>query len=118
MSSDGLLQRSGNGAGAGDTRMKRIIIILTAITLILAGLIVLPMPLPFGAIMVLTGFGMLVSSSQTAARAVMAMRARSARLNRLLSLSEKYLPGAMGRALQRTKPGGGTHGAAGNPLDP
>jgi hypothetical protein len=54
--------------------MTRLILVTLAIAIILAGTVVLPMPVPFGAIMMLGGLTILISQSPFVARNVQAVR--------------------------------------------
>jgi hypothetical protein len=82
----------------------RISLLILAIVLIGAGLIVLPLPIPFGALMLLLGISLLIASNDTAAGWIRTWRVRNPRLNsRMLSL-EARLPDWISRVLRRTAP--------------
>lgn len=75
-----------------------------AVFLIIAGLIVLPLPIPFGAIMILIGVTLLVSSSETAASWVRNYRVKNPKINERLVGLEQRLPHRLGAVLRRTMP--------------
>jgi uncharacterized membrane protein HdeD (DUF308 family) len=83
----------------------RISLLILAIVLIVAGLIVLPLPIPFGALILLVlGVSLLIASNDTAAGWIRAWRVRNPRLNsRMLSL-EARLPVWISKILRRTTP--------------
>jgi hypothetical protein len=82
----------------------RISLLILAIVLIGAGLIVLPLPIPFGALMLVLGISLLIASNDTAAGWIRTWRVRNPRLNsRMLSL-EARLPDWISRILRRTAP--------------
>ncbi|MGF1622331.1 MAG: PGPGW domain-containing protein [Rhodomicrobiaceae bacterium] len=84
--------------------VTRFALLILAIVLIVAGLIVLPLPIPFGAIMIVTGLGILISTSESAAEWVRRRRMKSARLDSWLAAAEMRLPGKLGEILRRTAP--------------
>ncbi len=75
-----------------------------AIILIGLGLIVLPLPIPFGAIMIVLGTAILISNSETAAKWVRLRRSRNAWLNQTMSTVGDRLPGRFGSIIRRTAP--------------
>jgi hypothetical protein len=82
----------------------RISLLILAIVLIGAGLIVLPLPIPFGALMLVLGISLLIASNDTAAGWSRRWRVRNPRLNsRMLSL-EARLPAWISKILRRTTP--------------
>lgn len=83
----------------------RISLLVLAIVFICVGLIILPLPIPFGAlIMLVIGITLLIASNDTAAGWIRAWRVRNPRLNsRILSL-ETRLPGWISKILRRTTP--------------
>lgn len=92
----------------GTRRMSAVVtrfaLLILAIALIVVGLIVLPLPIPFGAIMIVTGLGILVSSNEGAAEWVRRRRMKHPGMNRWLSVAEKRLPGKLAEVLRRTAP--------------
>jgi len=84
--------------------VTRFVLLIFAILLILVGLVVLPLPIPFGAVMIITGLGILISSNATAAEWVKRRRLQNARFNDWLRVLEKRLPGRLGDVVRRTTP--------------
>jgi hypothetical protein len=84
--------------------MVRLISIVAGIALIVFGLIVLPMPVPLGAIMIVMGLVLLVSSSTTVAGLVKSFRARYRSANLVIQKVEDHLPERWRKALQRSDP--------------
>lgn len=100
---------SDNGGMAGSARgiseiMIRFALISLSLLIILLGIIIFSMPLPFGAATILIGCALLVSVSETAAARLTGLRIRYPRLNRFFASVEVRAPGALGRALRRTTP--------------
>lgn len=84
--------------------MVKVVFIVTAACLILGGLIVLPMPIPTGAIMIVAGLVLLLSVSATAIRMVRAFRRRHPNANTFVRKVEDRLPAAWRRILRRSDP--------------
>jgi hypothetical protein len=78
--------------------------ILASSAIILLGLIILPLPIPLGALLIVIGATILIGSSETATEWVKTRRARNPRLHNLPSSAEKCLPGKLGDVLRRTSP--------------
>jgi hypothetical protein len=98
-----------NGGMAGTAHsiagiMVRLALTALAVVIILLGLIVFSMPLPFGAVLILTGCALLVSVSETAALRLTRLRTHYPRVNHVFASLEIHAPGALGRALRRTVP--------------
>lgn len=84
--------------------MNRLLLSGLALLLMLAGLIILPLPLPFGALLLIVGCALLVSVNEAASLRFKQLRSDYPRLNRLVAPLERRLPGALGRAMRRTAP--------------
>ena len=84
--------------------VTRFALLVLAIALIAVGLVVLPLPIPFGAIMIVTGLGILISSNEGAARWLHNRRVRNPGMNSWLAAAENRLPGKLGDILRRTAP--------------
>jgi len=82
----------------------RFTLLIFAIALILAGLIILPLPIPFGAIMIVAGVAILISVNETAANWFRRRRLNNPRFNQWISDVEPRIPGMLGRAIRRTSP--------------
>lgn len=82
----------------------RFALIALATLIILLGLVVFSMPLPFGALLILVGCALLVSASDTAAQHLRRLRMRYPHVNGFFARLEIRAPGALGRALRRTAP--------------
>ena len=84
--------------------MVKTIFIITAGCLILGGLIILPMPIPTGAIMIVIGLVLLLSVSATAIRLVRAFRRKHRKVDSVIREVEDRLPTAWRRILRRSDP--------------
>ena len=84
--------------------MVKVIFIVTAACLILGGLIVLPMPIPTGAIMIVIGLVLLLSVSVTAIRLLRAFRRKYPNADNVIRGVENRLPAAWRRILRRSDP--------------
>ena len=84
--------------------MFRPLLAILAIVLILLGLVVLPLPIPFGAIMIVTGLVVLVSVSATAAWAVRSFRQKHRDADAVIRSVEERLPDKLKRVFKRTDP--------------
>ena len=82
----------------------RISLFILATVLIIAGVIVLPLPLPFGLLMLILGITILISSNDTAAGWIRTWRERNPRLNNRVLLLEGRLPDRISNILRRTAP--------------
>ena len=76
----------------------------TGLALVLVGLVVFPMPIPLGAIMIVTGLVLLVSSSAVIARALRSFRQHHRGANRVIQAVEDRLPERWRNALRRSDP--------------
>jgi hypothetical protein len=101
MHAAGVILKVGSNMAALVTRAMLAVI---AIALILVGLVVLPLPIPFGALMILAGVAILVSINAAAAEWVKGRRIRNPRLHRWLDAIETRLPGRLGDIVRRTAP--------------
>lgn len=84
--------------------MVKAVSIVVAIVLIIAGLIVLPMPIPFGAIMIVFGLVLLLSVSVTAVQVVRSFRQKHPDADGVIRGVENRLPTAWRRILRRSDP--------------
>jgi len=84
--------------------VTHLLYIAAAFMLMGAGLIMFPLPIPLGAPMIAVGVTVLISHSRTAARGLMALRLRSARVERVIYFLETRSPKAVARILRRTRP--------------
>ena len=84
--------------------MLKLIFLGFAIVLIVVGLIVLPMPIPLGAVMVACGLILLISVSATAAWYVRNYRQNHPKADKFVRAAEHRLPKAWRKILERTDP--------------
>ena len=84
--------------------MFRPFLAILAIVLILVGLVVLPMPIPLGAIMIVTGVVLLVSTSARAAWMVRSFRQKHPGADVAIRGVEERLPAKLRQVLKRTDP--------------
>lgn len=91
------------------TLMSNFVMIPFAVVLLIAGVVVTPLPIPFGVPMILAALTILIARSDRVARWFSRLRARYGRLNRWVSFMEAQAPEAMAATLRRTRPGGPPH---------
>lgn len=84
--------------------MKRIAIFAAAIVIIIAGAILLPLPIPLGAPLLVIGATMLITVSPAFARLVSRGRTRWARLEHVMSWLEAKAPAHLANILRKTRP--------------
>ena len=84
--------------------MIKALSITAAVSLIVVGLIVLPMPIPTGAIMIVIGLVLLLSVSVTAIRLLRAFRRKHPNADGIIREVEARLPAAWRRILRRSDP--------------
>jgi len=75
-----------------------------AVVLIVVGLIVIPMPIPFGALMVVSGLVILISASPTVALFIKGYRRKYPKLDKAVRKSASILPSSWQEILKRTDP--------------
>ena len=78
-----------------------------SILLIGGGLILLPLPIPLGAIMILGGVALAVSTSPTARRWVRSFRSGNPRVEAFITRIRPYLPRVFRRPLDLSQPRAG-----------
>jgi hypothetical protein len=84
--------------------MRQLVLRTVGLVLLLAGLVVLPLPLPFGLLMIVTGLVLLIANSVWAAGVLRRARGRSPRLNAGLRRAGGRLPRSLHRVLFATDP--------------
>jgi len=84
--------------------MIKTLTVIAALILIVVGLIVLPMPIPLGAVMIVSGLVLLVSASGTVATRLKLFRRRHVSANKFIQKVEDNLPGSWRRILKKTDP--------------
>ncbi|MBU2532166.1 MAG: hypothetical protein KKB37_05470 [Alphaproteobacteria bacterium] len=84
--------------------MIKLLSLGASLVLILTGLVVLPLPIPFGAIMIASGVVLLISASATAALWFKLLRSRSRRFNAFIQKAQIVLPRSLRDILRRTDP--------------
>lgn len=77
---------------------------ILAVVLILAGLVIFPLPIPFGAALIAVGLTVLIGNSQTFAAFLWARRVRHPRVHELLNTLEDRMPTGIRRILERSDP--------------
>lgn len=80
------------------------LVVAFASLLTLVGLILLPLPVPAGALVFATGLTLLISRSPRAAGTLRWLRARWSLLDRGLTMLEKFSPRQVAEILRRTRP--------------
>jgi hypothetical protein len=84
--------------------MMKILTVIAALALILVGFIVLPMPIPLGALMIVSGLILLISVNAAVASRLKQFRRRHNGANKAIQTIEDNLPKAWKRILRRTDP--------------
>ena len=84
--------------------MFKALVTVAAIVWITAGLIVLPMPIPLGAIMIASGVVLLISVCAPAALYFKGFRQRHPDADRIIRVAEERLPASWRSILKRTDP--------------
>ena len=84
--------------------MHKILSIIFAVVLIGVGLIVLPMPIPLGAIMIVSGLVLLISVSATVALQLKSFRKNHSDVDGWIRIAEERLPERWKRIIKRTDP--------------
>jgi len=88
--------------------MPAFLMVPASILLILAGMIVAPLPIPFGIPMIVIGITILIAHSPMAARAFANLRRRWTRFDDWIRFLEEKAPAIMAEPLRRTRPEGVT----------
>ncbi|MFY0610612.1 MAG: hypothetical protein JXQ99_03715 [Hyphomicrobiaceae bacterium] len=84
--------------------MIKFVSITAGAILFLAGLIVFPLPVPFGAVMIVAGLVLLVSSSAMIARRLRSFRQHHPGANKVIQAIEDRLPERWKKAFRRSDP--------------
>lgn len=84
--------------------MYRLAVQLVALVLIVVGLILFPLPIPFGLALIVIGLAMLVSSSPATARWLKGIRRRNRGTDRAIRTIETGLPEVLAGPLRTTDP--------------
>ena len=79
--------------------LRRYIMLTVGLFFLIAGAIVLPLPLPFGAAMILIGLSLLIVNSEFARAKFLVLRARWTRMDNWLRSVEHRLPGPLRKAI-------------------
>ncbi len=84
--------------------MRRVVLRTSGIALLLSGLVVFPLPIPFGLLMIATGLVLLIGNSESASGVLQRARRRWRLLNHWLRRAGAVLPRRMHRILAATDP--------------
>jgi len=84
--------------------MTKLFSMIAGVILVLAGLIVFPMPIPFGAIMIVAGLVLLMSANATVVRLIRRFRQHHRRTNKAIQAVEDRLPKKWQEVLRRSDP--------------
>jgi hypothetical protein len=80
--------------------IRRYVLITMGLTLLIAGMIVLPLPIPFGLAMILIGLSLLLVNSPFIRNRFLDLRRRWTRMDEWISSVEHRLPGPVRRAIR------------------
>ncbi|GGA69830.1 hypothetical protein GCM10011369_09370 [Neiella marina] len=84
--------------------MKRMILSVTGGVLLVVGLILIPMPVPIGLAMTISGLALLIHSNDTVRHYIRDCRQRYPNLNEKIRRAGAALPKPLRRIVSRTKP--------------
>ena len=82
----------------------RIIVLVAGSILLLFGMISMVTPIPGGTLLITVGAGMIICSSETAARYIQACRTKSNRVDKIISWLENKIGERLSAPLRRTRP--------------
>lgn len=80
--------------------IRRYVLLTMGLTFLIAGLIVLPLPIPFGLAMILIGLSLLLVNSPFIRSRFLVLRSRWSRMDAWISSVEHRLPGPVRRAIR------------------
>lgn len=84
--------------------MLRIFLQILASLLLLGGILFIWTPIPLGAIMIASGFTILIGTNRRFARLIRSTRKRLGFFNRWIMFLEERMKGRIGRTLKMTRP--------------
>ncbi|MEO1281450.1 MAG: hypothetical protein AAFV69_06940 [Pseudomonadota bacterium] len=84
--------------------LRRVFFSVGAALLIIFGLIVLPLPIPFGAIMIVVGLVILIATNRATARWLRSLRRLHPAINAWIGKAEVHLPRTFRRIMELTNP--------------
>lgn len=84
--------------------MVNILLQILAVVLMLIGALMFPLPIPVGAILLISGLALLVFANDRLRLLIQRLRQRSPRFNQLVTRLLTILPGRIRRIMQRTDP--------------
>ncbi|MBW8191573.1 hypothetical protein K0504_11040 [Neiella marina] len=84
--------------------MKRIVLSVTGSVLFVVGIILIPMPLPIGAIIAIAGLALLIHSNEFVRQTIRNWRQRYPDINEKVRRATVALPKPLQRVIRRTKP--------------
>ena len=82
----------------------RLVTLITGIVLLVIGLISMPTPIPGGTFLITVSAGMIICSSDTAARYIQSFRAKFNRFDRAVFWLENKMGERLSEPLRRTRP--------------
>lgn len=84
--------------------MMRICAQIVSVMIMVAGLVIFPLPIPLGAVLITLGLGLLVYSSSDTARFLTRLRRKYPGLDCWLRRAEHRLPGSIVKIVRKTAP--------------
>jgi hypothetical protein len=72
--------------------------------IVLIGIITFPLPIPIGAVLIVIGLAMLISSSKKVRNSIRSYRKRNPRINSIIMKAETYLPISVQTTINQTDP--------------
>ena len=82
----------------------RILVLITGTILLLFGLISMVTPIPGGTLLIALGAGMIICSSETAAKTIQSWRGKFNRLDKTITWLEDKIGERLSAPLRRTRP--------------
>lgn len=86
------------------SKILHIIATIVAIALILVGIVTFPMPIPLGAVFILLGLGLLVTTNAAFALWLRNFRERHPDMEDKIRKAERWLPGPLRLPIDKTRP--------------
>ncbi len=87
-----------------ETTAKILVVRLIALILIISGLVLFPLPIPFGLIFIIIGLTLMISSSKTLARSIRNYRKSHPDLDEKIRIFKDKAPAIIRRPLEITEP--------------
>jgi len=84
--------------------VRKLILQILAVILIVVGAVTFPLPIPIGAVLIVAGLALLISTSSFVARTIRRWRGRHPETDGNIRKAEDYLPERLRAPLDKTDP--------------